>query len=467
MIARWTGWDRLGTPGRVLQAGAVVAALALVCMAAVDKPLARYMHTRVTGDANAIWQEITRLGDATGYVIAALLVFATAWAGQRALAPGPLRDRAIRAGRYALLLLAALAASGLAVNLAKPILGRLRPEYLFEGGRAGFVFWHFDFGANTFPSGHAQAIFAVATVLCFAWPRARITLITLATAVALSRVILSTHFLSDVLVGAYLGVAAAVLLKPFVLDRDHGRERRPPGRNRHLRLRVPLPRTRAGAQQALIWTTAVLAMSAVIWPEVDLRLMQAIHAGEGAFWLRDTAVSDAYDALRPPVFSAIGLIVIGLTLAAALGRPAPRFGWRRLGVIWASLLGVVGLLVNVVFKNGFGRPRPKAVETFGGDLAFHPPWLPGGACPHNCSFPSGDVAYAAIALAFALAVPPGRGRRPALVAAVGFVVLVGVMRVLTGDHFPSDAVFGALLTGIAVLVLDTRWVRPHETNGVP
>ena len=461
MIARWTGWDRLGHSGRVLQAGGIVAALALVCMAAVDKPLARYMHGRVSGDANAIWAEITRLGDATGYVVAALAVLAVSGAGRKVLAPSALRTRVINAGRYALLMLVALAVSGAIVNVAKPVLGRLRPEYLFESGRAGFVFWHFDFGANTFPSGHAQAIFAVATVLCLAWPRWRIALMTLAATVAASRVILSTHFLSDVLVGAYLGAASVLLLEPVILRRAAHAAGGGLGRWAALRQALAglrLRRTRAGAQRGLIGVTAVAAVASVLWPGVDLALMRLLHSEAGGFALHSTAIGDTYDAVRTPVFRGIALAVIGLTLAAALGRPAPGFGWRRLGVIWATLVGVVGLLANVIFKNSFGRPRPEDVQAFGGELTFHPPWLPGGACPHNCSFPSGDVAYAAIVFAFALAVPPGRGRGAALVAATAFVAVVAAMRMLTGDHFPSDVVFGALLTVIAVLVLDARWV---------
>jgi membrane-associated phospholipid phosphatase len=145
---------------------------------------------------------------------------------------------------------------------------------------------------------------------------------------------------------------------------------------------------------------------------------------------------------------------------ALLGRPLPGFGGRRLGAIWITLVGVVGVLGNLVFKNGFGRPRPKDTEAFGGAWPFHPPWLPGGACPHNCSFPSGDVGFAFITLAFALAVPAGRGRTVAVAAALAFGGFVAAMRVLTGDHYPSDAAFGALMTSLAVLAFERWWVAP-------
>jgi membrane-associated phospholipid phosphatase len=459
MIARWTGWDRLGRTGRLLHAGIVVLGVALVCMATVDKPVARYMHAQVSGDAYAIWAQITRLGDATGYVIAALLVALTGWLGRRVLAPSRLRDRVMMAGRYALLMIAALAASGAVVNVTKVVLGRLRPAYLIGQDTAGFTFFHFDFGANTFPSGHAQAIFAVATTLCLAWPRARIPLVIVAVCVAASRVILADHFVSDVLVGAYLGIASVILLKPIIVDRD----RRPPGARRRP-IRDRLPRTRAAVQRQLILATLGLAVASILVPWVDLWLMQAVHLSDGAFWLRGSAISDAYDAASDEVFLGIALIVLALTVLAALGRPAPGFGWRRLAVIWTTVVGWVGLVANLLFKNQFGRPRPKNIEAFGGDLPFHPPWLPGGACAHNCSFPSGDAAYAAIALAFAMAAPAGRWRTAAVAAALAFTGFVGAMRVLTGDHFPSDAAFGALISIILVLVLDDRLVRHHVSR---
>jgi len=462
MIGRWTGWDRLGRTGRVLQTGVVVAAVALVCMAIVDKPVARYMHAHVTGDANAIWAQITRLGDATGYVVIALLVALSGWLGKRVLAPSPLRDRAIMAGRHALLMIAALAASGAIVNVTKVVLGRLRPAYLFGQDTAGFTFFHFDFGANTFPSGHAQAIFAVAATLCMVWPRARIPLVTVATCVAASRVILADHFVSDVLVGTYLGIASVVLLKPIVVDRD----RRPPGANRRP---IPdhLPKTRVAVQRHLILATLGLAVASVLVPHVDLWLMEAVHLGDDAFWLRGNAISDVYDAVSDEVFLGIALVVLALTALAALGRPAPGFDWRRLAVIWTTLGLWVGLIANLLFKNRFGRPRPKNVEAFGGDLPFHPPWLPGGACAHNCSFPSGDAAYAAIVFAFALAVPGGAWRATAIAGAIAFTAFVGAMRVLTGDHFPSDAAFGALVTILLVLVLDDRLVRRAPARDSP
>jgi undecaprenyl-diphosphatase len=64
----------------------------------------------------------------------------------------------------------------------------------------------------SFPSGHAATSFACATVLSVFVPRWRVPFFALATLIALSRLYNGVHYPSDVLAGALLGVATALLL---------------------------------------------------------------------------------------------------------------------------------------------------------------------------------------------------------------------------------------------------------------
>jgi undecaprenyl-diphosphatase len=57
----------------------------------------------------------------------------------------------------------------------------------------------------SFPSGHAMSAFAIATPLCIFYPELQATLIALSVSIALSRVILGMHFVSDVVVGSLVG----------------------------------------------------------------------------------------------------------------------------------------------------------------------------------------------------------------------------------------------------------------------
>jgi membrane-associated phospholipid phosphatase len=60
------------------------------------------------------------------------------------------------------------------------------------------------------PSGHAAAAFAAAVAVGLVHPRLRWPLLVLAALIALSRLWLGVHYLSDVLVGAALGTAVAL-----------------------------------------------------------------------------------------------------------------------------------------------------------------------------------------------------------------------------------------------------------------
>src|SRR5262250_1750439 len=59
----------------------------------------------------------------------------------------------------------------------------------------------------SFPSGHTMTASSVAIVLTYFYPHLEFPLIFLALSIALSRIVLGMHFVSDVLAGIILGVA--------------------------------------------------------------------------------------------------------------------------------------------------------------------------------------------------------------------------------------------------------------------
>jgi undecaprenyl-diphosphatase len=58
----------------------------------------------------------------------------------------------------------------------------------------------------SFPSGHTMSAFSITLVVSYFYPSLEGTLFFLALSIALSRIVLGMHFLSDVLAGAVLGV---------------------------------------------------------------------------------------------------------------------------------------------------------------------------------------------------------------------------------------------------------------------
>src|SRR5437899_2958990 len=59
----------------------------------------------------------------------------------------------------------------------------------------------------SFPSGHTMTASSIALVLTYFYPSLEFALIFLAISIALSRIVLGMHFLSDVLAGIILGLA--------------------------------------------------------------------------------------------------------------------------------------------------------------------------------------------------------------------------------------------------------------------
>ena len=61
----------------------------------------------------------------------------------------------------------------------------------------------------SFPSGHTITAFAITTVVSLFYPSLLVLMLFVACSIALSRIVLGMHFLSDVVAGAGIGIALA------------------------------------------------------------------------------------------------------------------------------------------------------------------------------------------------------------------------------------------------------------------
>ncbi len=100
--------------------------------------------------------------------------------------------------------LAALISNGL-----KHVLGRPRPKFVHSGEWQFAPSW--TSGLDSFPSGHTTASFAVATVLARRFPWSAPLCLIVAAFVGLSRVLRGSHFPTDVVGGAVLGIVSGCL----------------------------------------------------------------------------------------------------------------------------------------------------------------------------------------------------------------------------------------------------------------
>ena len=111
--------------------------------------------------------------------------------------------------KYAALCAAALAAAAgiLVFQIIKNAVGRPRPCLIEPHCWSNLL----PPDRFSFPSGHSLTAFAVATSLALFYPSMDLPLMLCASSVALSRIFLGMHFLSDVLAGSALGALLGYL----------------------------------------------------------------------------------------------------------------------------------------------------------------------------------------------------------------------------------------------------------------
>ena len=114
-------------------------------------------------------------------------------------------------GRRGFLGGSAVAAAGLLDQVLKNLLCRARPSAAGAGAFfSAFPCFPAPYALASFPSGHATTAFALATVLSQWCPRWTAAWLAVAAVVGCSRIALGSHFPSDVLGGAVLGVAVVL-----------------------------------------------------------------------------------------------------------------------------------------------------------------------------------------------------------------------------------------------------------------
>jgi membrane-associated phospholipid phosphatase len=114
---------------------------------------------------------------------------------------GPIRKLAV--------IFIAVAAAGLADDALKIVFGRARPYAWLAGDDSGFGFFRYGVKFASFPSGHTTTSMAAALAFGAVFPRWRPAFLLAALLIALSRIVLDVHYLSDVIAGAFLGAAVA------------------------------------------------------------------------------------------------------------------------------------------------------------------------------------------------------------------------------------------------------------------
>ena len=208
--------SRLLPPARRLALGGLAGvALALAAMEFLDARGVRFAHGLPSGVVDT-FNEITDFGQSGWFLvplailIALTIVLATPAAGR--VGSLVLASLGVRFGYLFL----AIALPGLFVAIVKRLIGRVRPS---DSGPFAYVPWSWRHEYASLPSGHSTTAFAAAVAIAALWPRARIPMLIYAAIIAASRVIITAHFVSDVVAAAFVGGFGAVLIRNWYAAR--------------------------------------------------------------------------------------------------------------------------------------------------------------------------------------------------------------------------------------------------------
>ena len=184
----------------------IIMAIAYFCYTNIDLALTILIHKHIKSPnsyyLSTIFNGITQLGESHHYLIIATITYVM------------YHKKHPQTAAHAKSIFIIIASTGCFVNLMKIFFGRYRPTVYFSKGQFGFSCNWIEYSARylSFPSGHAVTIFSLAFYLSRIYPKYRLHFYSLATLVASSRLIVTAHYMSDVIVGAWLGVTLSALI---------------------------------------------------------------------------------------------------------------------------------------------------------------------------------------------------------------------------------------------------------------
>ncbi|MDP2903240.1 MAG: phosphatase PAP2 family protein [Methylovulum sp.] len=148
-------------------------------------------------------------------------------------------------------------------------------------------------------------------------------------------------------------------------------------------------------------------------------------------------------------------IVVGALLIAISSYALPKLiPWRRPAIYIVLVIALgPGLVVNVIFKDHWGRPRPVHISEFGGQYAYVPP-LQIGNTPDK-SFPCGhcSVAY----LFFACYFLSRKRKAFYFLLTLLFALMMALTRLSAGGHFISDILWSGYLVFLVAWLVYYGW----------
>lgn len=186
----------------------LLALFVIVSYSYLDLPIALYFHN--LQDSPLVWiaSILTYFGEGVYYIVPSLILFVI------------FHKRNHYYAQVSLFILATTSISGILVNLVKPIFGRFRPNMYFAENLYGYNWFEFSYSMNSFPSGHSATALGAWLAFAMIFPKYRIFLLIIGIIIASTRIIVTAHFLSDVIAGSAVGIGVTLIYYHYIFIKN-------------------------------------------------------------------------------------------------------------------------------------------------------------------------------------------------------------------------------------------------------
>ena len=210
----------------------------------------------------------------------------------------------------------------------------------------------------------------------------------------------------------------------------------------------------------------LLAAIFITHPGYDIAFSQLFYQPQsGWLYAQQRWVQFFYHIV--PYLTVSLLVVLISLIALSYLKKAP--AWIKKKHKAASYLLLVlilgpGLLVNNIFKNHWDRARPHQITEFNGNKQHSAAFVISNQCDINCSFVSGHASIGYFFIAFYWLFKPRR--KSLFIAGFIFGSLIGMARMVQGDHFLSDIIFSFFSVYFVAKTL--AWIiKPDQVTPAP
>ncbi len=333
---------------------------------------------------------------------------------------------------FGLFLFVSLLLTGLVTQILKHIVGRARPNHSSIDKSVGFDFINFDSSFHSFPSGHTSTIFVVALVFAYFIPKLKYFFIFFAFIIGFSRIVVGAHFFTDVVGGIIVSYMCFKITKNIL--------------KKYISFNS-LTNSFALINNKFILTIIVVFLFMLllsVGPTLDIYLSSLFYYGKNQFLLQsyyDITVLFRKILLRLVIIYILILPIISIFFPIKQLYCGYKFKTKDLIFLWFSVFVNLVIVINLFFKNLWGRARPDDVIQLGGKEIFTAWFQISDACARNCSFVSGDAAvgFSIIVLYFLTK------KNIFFWLSLMFGFSFGIIRILEGGHFTSDVLAGMLI----------------------